>query len=400
MRGTHKLFIFIATGTLAFSFQSSIAKAEEIPVAGIDVALHNYLQNEENDAQSIVDFLNRYQGISFAKVSDYVNIRSLPSEEGIIVGKLYNNSAATILEKSDDWYKVQSGSVYGYIRSDFLITGEEAVKLAKDIGKKVAHVTTATLKVREEPNTESRTLALVAAGEEFLMQEEKDGWVKIEFKGDVTGFVSADYIEVKYDFEEAVSIEEEQERIAAEQEAEQAEQFRLAMEKVAVRAEQKRLAAASQARTQSQDIEQKASTNSKTSAPFVNNGLEGSSSSSSFRSKLVEYALQFKGNPYVWGGTSLLYGADCSGFTQSIFRYFGIDIPRTSRTQAIGGKIISIDEMKPGDLIFYAKNGTINHVGIYIGNGQIIAASSPKNGIKISNYNYREPVRVVSYIND
>ncbi len=119
---------------------------------------------------------------------------------------------------------------------------------------------------------------------------------------------------------------------------------------------------------------------------------------SSKRLKLVKYALKFKGNPYIWGGTSLTKGADCSGFTQSVFRDNDIRIPRTSREQAKSGKKISIKNIKHGDLIFYDRNGTINHVGIYIGNGKIISASSPKTGIRITNYKYRKPYKAVRYL--
>lgn len=408
MKKVHKIFAYCAMGTLVFASQSAIAKAEEIPIAGIDIVLHNYFQNNENATINIEDFLlnelNQYKGISFAKVTDYVNIRSIPGEEGTILGKLYSNSAATILGKTGDWYEVKSGSVTGYIKAEYLIIGEEAEELATTIGTLVARVTTDTLKVREKPSKESTVLTLIAIGDQFIVKEEKEDWVKIVYEGDKTGYVSADYVETKYEFEEAVSMEEEQERLIAEQEAIQAEQLRLA-EQEAILAEQRRLAANAET---DEDIpntdNNRVSTNkvNKTQNEASNNTLSNkdNSDSSSIRNKIVEYALRFEGNPYVWGGTSLTKGADCSGFTQSIFRDNGISIPRTSRTQAISGRRISINEMQPGDLIFYDRNGTINHVGIYIGNGKVIAASSPETGIRITNYNYRKPYRVVSYIND
>jgi cell wall-associated NlpC family hydrolase len=415
MKQTLKAFTFCAIGTVILASQGSIAKAEETPVTGINLVLHNYILNDENATKDIIEYLdelNQYKGIAFASVSDYVNIRSIPGEDGSILGKLYNNSAATILEKSGDWYKVKSGSVTGYINSAFLITGNQAEELADDIGNLVAYVTTDTLKVRKDPNKEAQVLTLVANGDEFLVKESKNGWVKIVFEGNKTGYVSADYVDVKYEFEEAISIEEEQERIAAEQEAEQAEQTRVAMQQASEQAEQNRVSmeqaavradqrsrTTQAARAQSQSSDNNTSTNNNTSAAKDNNS-KADSSSSSIRNEIVDYALRFVGNPYVWGGTSLTNGADCSGFTQSVFRDNGISIPRTSRTQALSGRRISIDEMQPGDLIFYAKNGTINHVGIYIGNGKIVAASSPETGIKISSYNYRQPYRVVSYIND
>jgi cell wall-associated NlpC family hydrolase len=117
----------------------------------------------------------------------------------------------------------------------------------------------------------------------------------------------------------------------------------------------------------------------------------------SLRNEVVTYALKFEGNPYVWGGISLTKGADCSGFAQSVFRDKGISIPRTSRAQAASGKIVSLSNLKPGDLVFYRKNGIINHVAIYIGEGKVISASSPSAGIKVSDYKYRKPFKAASY---
>ena len=116
---------------------------------------------------------------------------------------------------------------------------------------------------------------------------------------------------------------------------------------------------------------------------------------SDVRVSLVNYAMQFIGNPYVWGGTSLTKGADCSGYVQSIFKKYGYSLPRTSREQAkVGTKVSSIADAKPGDLVFYGKGGTVNHVGIYIGDGRIVNASNRRTGIKISNATYRTPYAV------
>ncbi len=121
---------------------------------------------------------------------------------------------------------------------------------------------------------------------------------------------------------------------------------------------------------------------------------------SDVRVDLCQYAKEFLGNPYVWGGTSLTKGADCSGFVLSVFKKFGISLPHYSGSQASCGKTIKLAEAKPGDLVFYGNGKRINHVAIYIGGGQVIHASSPKTGIKISNATYRSPVKVVRIIND
>lgn len=119
---------------------------------------------------------------------------------------------------------------------------------------------------------------------------------------------------------------------------------------------------------------------------------------SDLRVDLCQYAKQFLGNPYVWGGTSLTNGADCSGFVLSAYKNFGYTLPHYSGSQANMGTKISLSEAQPGDLIFYGKNGTINHVAIYIGNGQVIHASSPTTGIRISNSQYRTPLKVVKIL--
>lgn len=121
---------------------------------------------------------------------------------------------------------------------------------------------------------------------------------------------------------------------------------------------------------------------------------------SDVRVDLCQYAKEFLGNPYVWGGTSLTNGADCSGYVMSIYKKYGINLPHSSRAQANCGTTIKVSEAKPGDLIFYGKGNTINHVGIYIGGGQVIHASSPKTGIRISNVSYRSPFKAVRILQD
>ena len=115
--------------------------------------------------------------------------------------------------------------------------------------------------------------------------------------------------------------------------------------------------------------------------------------------EIANYACQFVGNPYKWGGTSLTEGADCSGFVLSVYAKYGISLPHHAASQAGCGTKISASEAQPGDLFFYGNGRGINHVGIYIGNGQVVHASSPKTGIKISNASYRNPVCVVRILN-
>lgn len=127
---------------------------------------------------------------------------------------------------------------------------------------------------------------------------------------------------------------------------------------------------------------------------------EVSAGVSGVRAQMVAYAKQFLGNPYVWGGTSLTNGTDCSGFTMGIYRKFGYSLPRVSRSQASVGRSVSSSSIKPGDLVFYGSGSYISHVAMYIGNGQVIHASTTRTGIKISNMYYRSPIKMVSVVNN
>lgn len=121
---------------------------------------------------------------------------------------------------------------------------------------------------------------------------------------------------------------------------------------------------------------------------------------SDVRADLCNYALEFVGNPYVWGGTSLTRGADCSGFVLSVFKKFGVSLPHSSGAQSNKGTKINLGEAKAGDLVFYGNGKRINHVAIYLGNGQIVHASNPRTGIRVSNVYYRTPVKVVRILQD
>lgn len=372
-----KIFVGCIIGLVAFNLKPGVSKAAEMPIAGIDLLFNNYFQNVVNEDVNMKEYLSSdvFTGdhyMSFAKVTNYVNIRSKANEESEILGKLYNNAAARILKKEKDWYKVKSGTVTGYIKAEYLITGAEAEKLSNSIGTRVAVVNTTTLKLRDDTNIESPVITLIPMGEELKVKKEAGDWINVLFNGE-EGYVSADYVNLKTEYEEAVSIQEEKERLEAEEAARN-------------EANAVDTTAASETAVQESHQEQTISNSS-------------NSSTSSIRSRIVNYALQFNGNPYVWGGTSLTNGTDCSGFTQSVFRDNGYSIPRTSRTQAMGGRSISINNIQPGDLIFYERNNTINHVGIYIGNGKVISASSPETGIRITAYNYRQPYKAVSYLN-
>jgi cell wall-associated NlpC family hydrolase len=370
-----KIASYTLIGALAFAGKAVSVEASEEPVAGITLALDEFYTTADpsnlNTVQSILDEIKVHNQLAFAKVSSYVNIRSKASEEGEILGKLYDDAAATIINEKDGWYQIKSGSVKGYIKADFLVTGDKAVEVAKSTGTRTAVVNTTTLKVRKKASLESQVITLIPIGDEYNVVSEKEGWAKIALEDDKYGYISTDYVKLATVYEEAISIEEELERLEEE--------------------------AAAQNASSGSNGSSNLSSNSSSNNNQSSNTNPSTSSGSSLGSKIASYAVQFEGNPYVWGGTSLTNGADCSGFAKSVFAHFGISIPRTSRAQANSGDRISMGQLQPGDLVFYSRNGTINHVAIYIGNGKVISASSPSTGIRISNYNYRTPVKAVRY---
>ena len=307
-----------------------------------------------------------FKSLVIAQVNNYVNVRDLPSEDGNIVGKLYDKSVG-VIEEENGWYKIESGSVTGYVKGEYCVTGEAAVELAKKVGTRIATVTTTTLKVREQPSTDSTVLGLVPIEDELLVTEELDGWVKINIEeGD--GYVSTDYVTLSTEFVKAESKAEEEARLK------KAEEERKAAEAAA---------AASQAKKKSSSGNSSSST-SQAPAMTVSGGSE-------YGNAVANYALQFVGNPYVYGGTSLTNGADCSGFVMSVYSNFGISLPHSSAADRKVGYEVEggLANAQPGDLICYS-----GHVALYIGNGQIVHASTAKTGIIVSNAGYRQALAV------
>ena len=442
--------VLTGAGLSAFAANSSLPSAgasasldsyitstssSSLPGAGVFTTLNNYYaQNPDASADAqiidnkVTNVASEYADIAIAQVNDYVNVRSASNEEAEILGKLYNNSAATILGEEGDWYQIKSGSVTGYVKKEYVVSGDEAATLAEQVGNKIATVVTDTLKVRENAGTDSSVVTLVPADEELNVLETTDnGWTKVSVDSDVVGYVSNDYITVRTKFVEAESIEEEKARIAEEEAAKQAAEEaarkadeaakkaaaaeeaakkaakeeaaakKAAAKQAAAEAEAAKKAAKEEAAKQAEESA-KQTESTETTTDSSSESTSYSAPTSGSRQAIVSYALQFVGNPYVAGGTSLTKGADCSGFVQSVFRDCGYSLPRSSREQAAAGREVSLDELQPGDLLFYSKGGSINHVALYIGNGQVVHASTERTGIKISNYNYRTPCKAVSFV--
>lgn len=346
-------------------------------------------QLDQENGTNLTAIIAPYANLGIAKVNEFVNIRTEANAESEIAGKLYSGSATDILATEGDWVKIQSGNVEGYIKSEFLAIGTEAEELIEEVSNKYATINTQTLYVREEPSTEAEIVTMVPIEGKYIVEEEQDEWVKI-LVDDKSGFVSKEYVDVEVEFEYAISIEEELARIAAEEAARVAEEERLAQ----IAAEAARQEAARRQTTQTtQTTSAPAQTQAQAPAPTQAPPPATSSQGSSTGQAIANYAQQFVGNPYVYGGTSLTNGTDCSGFTSSVYRNMGYSIPRTSGGQAAAaGYAVNIGDRQPGDLMFYP-----GHVAMYIGNNQIVHASTERTGIIISPM--RNPYQVRRVVN-
>ncbi len=305
--------------------------------AGVDGAIETYV-DPDSIPRDVIEGMTfwGYHNLGIAQVENHLNVRSIPSTDGKLVGKMSNNAACEVRYVKDGWAYITSGLVDGYVSMDYLLTGREAVMHGATVATPLALVTADALNVREEPNLDCEVVSSIPHGQmlEYKYITE-DGWVCIDLDGEDV-FLNAEYVDIQERLDTAITMSE----------------------------------------------------------------LLYGSGVSDVRVSLVAEAQKYIGNPYVYGGTSLTKGTDCSGFTMRIFQKFGISLPRTAAEQARTGTKVSLSDVRPGDLIFYGSSKRISHVVIYIGNGQVVHASSKRTGIKISDMYYRTPVCARSYINN
>ncbi len=351
----------LTVGVMSFQGPLLHAKADvvegETAVGGITEALNRYYSHikETDNTDTTELFATAYEvpeNIAIANVSSSLNIRKSPKTSSQKVGVL-GKDGACIVESIDEngWAKITSGDVEGYAYAEYLIMGEEAVEKAKENATLFATVNSkvSSLRVRTEPSTNSEIITSVKAGERLVVTKEvvvnKDDptsqlWVEVKMDDDenanAVAYVSADYVTVSYELNWA--------------------------------------------------------------SKYTPYGADVSE----LRVNICDYAKKWIGTKYVWGGNSLTKGIDCSGFVKQVYKQFGYTTPRVSRDMAKKYKSISISDLKPGDLIFYGrvKDNYINHVGIYIGNGQVIHSSTNYNGVAISSMYFYTILKCARIIND
>ena len=295
-----------------------------------------------------------WQEYAVANIEGSLRVRAEASTDAEIVGKLYPYAVAHVVERGEEWSKVESGSVSGYVANEFLMFGDEAGAYITENYKYCASVEVPALNVRQDQSTESECIGSVTGGQELDVLGETDEWVEIQYNDDTVGYVAKEFVEVGWNYPTAMTLEEEQAMIEA--------------------ALAEKAAKAAQTTTRSSEI---------AVLPPVNTSAEGLA----LGQQIASYACQFVGNPYVYGGSSLTNGTDCSGFTMAVYAQFGYSLSHSSAVQMSQGTAVSLDAVQPGDIICYS-----GHVGLYIGGGQIVHASTESTGIIISNMYYTSPI--------
>ena len=297
---------------------------------------------------------------AIAQVNDYVNVRSLPSTDGEIVGRLYNGAVAQIQSTAGDnntWFQIISGNVTGYIKAEYFLSGEEATAVMDTYVKTYATILADRLNVRKEASASAKRTGYLEQEEQVLVLENLGDWLHIQYTDTTDGYIAKEYTQLTESYLYALTPEEE------------------ATQKSIYQTRNSRIQTTETAKPENTKIEFPATTYT---------------SNEELRKAIVENAMQYVGDKYVHGGNSLETGTDCSGFTMLIMAEYGYSISRTPSGQySSAGRSIDYSEIQPGDIICYTSNGTsCTHVAFYIGDGQIVHAANSRKGVIVGKADY------------
>ena len=346
--------------------------------------------------------------LAVAAPNVYLNIHTDPSLGSEVIGKLYSNDVAKIIQDSgSDWVKIKSGKLVGYVLGEYLVKGDEAALLSELVKKNVAFADNSDNEVEvHRYKSDKGVMMTVSQGEQITveedMEDETDGWIEVSTEQG-KGYVKSEDVSVTDAYPVAETAEEQHERIenatvkdiaddaqmkadkasevaqAAAEKAEEAASIVEDEETEHTKADEK----AAETALAVAEMAQVAADNTKVTADTAKEDMQKHGSETG--EAVAQFALQFVGNPYVWGGSSLTHGTDCSGFTMAVYANFGVSLPHYDASQrGFGIGIDTVSDARPGDLIcFYG------HVGIYIGDGMMVHASNARDGIKVSRADYR-----------
>ncbi len=323
-----------------------------MPSAGAALAISGEVPEETVEESEYADF-------AIANVNDYVNVRSEPNTSSAIVGKMYSGSVAQIQEVNGEWFKVLSGELEGYIKAEYFIYGDEAAAVMEEYVRNYAFVDVDQLNVRKAPGQDSDKIGYFTYGEKAEVLSDEGDWIKVRYAKDKEGYIYKEYVTLQESFIYA--------KTTAQEEAEQ---------EIAKQFEQR-----------TTELATNTTTGNNTPVRITELPTGTYATNTELRMAIVNFALQFVGCPYVLGGNSLTNGTDCSGFTSLVYKQFGFNLPRIPASQmASAGRTVPISEAQPGDIVCYnSGGGRCGHVGIYIGNGQIVHAATRAKGICVAN---------------
>lgn len=304
-------------------------------------------------------FMNEFTNFGISVNKTLVEVKLEPDEDSDSVGALPGHVGVDLMAQvvigDESWSYINSGRVSGYVKSKYILTGEEAYKYGQENAKLMAFTGEQEQEVYKDATRLSKVWTYLAKNQCYEVLNQNKYWVELALDtGDATSdipdraFINIENenVDLKYSIGVAIPYIDSM------------------VNKVGPKLEE----------------------------VYPNGNME-------LRQQIIAYACQFIGNPYVWGGTDLENGADCSGFVQSVLKHFNIYVPRVSYDQATVGNPVTAEELQPGDLVFYAgSNGVVNHVAMYIGNGMIVNAGSSRTGILLNIYNYRTPVAMKDVI--